>query len=794
MSDKIQSAPQTSGIQRMNGRGPNQLTSINGRGQMSRHDTVDGSSSGLSIKQGRVVDVWSKQGIVVVQCGGCNMIRCGTNMATNGIVTGVTDVSIPAIGETVLIAIVKGTTFGAIICAFPSFNKTHMPHAKMIKELEEKSEEFIDAKTYGMDKNIFPGNQCGPIFDDYVPGEKYILSEHLTGMIFSKLFCRMQAADLCQITLNYQDQMADIAMHNMRLWNSGFFLESVTDFGHSDLGIHINAHLNDAVTEEEPDRRRKSTHRIWAGWLASGFHLYSQYDKGEGEPSSDVWLDDLGTIALRTLGSSYHQKVDTIYVPIRKVRADDPNDKGDIMIDGKEIREPFIMTPSASEQMAWGCQARDYIAYLTGSEKYHFGRYKPYEKDWEKITKPANKGERPKIDKFWGIYGKEYEIKAPEDSERKGDQNKARVGDAFCGVLADGSILLRDAWGSQIEMRGGRIVISGANDTEITSGRDTTIICGNDAIIKAQNHCEMVAIKKDIRIRCKKMMMIDSKEGGVQITAPMKKGAVSLDEKGEQYKSAFVTIKARNVDFFGEKVRVTADKLFAVKGHTHDKPPQVKIRHKGLLFWSEKSQTAFKTGTDPHAYVVISKGSIAAGENIFTEKWNITGKGYLTNGGIIALKGGVTNRSKNWGKMDPPMDDFEIVDFCEMVEPQFEVDIWDKADRILYEPDDVKKIKYKHRTTDDYKSEESKWLQKFWQRQYADSSSLKPIDYGDDKDEEEENSFPGKKHIDGDLKNLIFYEEVNVDKWGDPVHPKEHKPEGGTFTDKAFKDQLFKKT
>ena len=751
-----------------------------------------GDKSGFSIKHGRVVDIWTKQGVALVQCASCNMIKCGLNILSSGLVTGSTEVSIPTIGDLVLVAKKEGAETGNIICAFPSWSASSMANVHTVDELEKKSIELTDAKTFDMEKFIFPGNQFGPKFSDMLPGEKYNLNENLIGTILTKYFMRLQAGDLCSLTFQYLDGLLEAMLHNLRVFNSGFFLESICDFGRTNTELHLSAHLNDFAVETEEERRKNSIIRLFSGWLSAGAHLYSQNKNGEKEPGSDVWIDELGTVSLRSNTTSFMHKVDGIYVPLRKFRADHPNkDEADAEIDDNEPRKAFDWAVGADHPMAFGCQIRDYVAWLVGGQ-YQFNRYKPYKKDWDKLEDKG--GANPvSIDGFWGAYGNDVVLES--DGERKGDYNTAKKGEAFCGVLPDGSVLLRDAWGGQVELRGGRVVISGANDVEVTSGSNVVITAGKDAIIKAAKDCEVIAIDNDVRIRSGKMMLIEASEGAVQITAP-KYSAIKTDGEGQEYSVAGIILKSDEIEMVGKKFEANMTDFFYVQGQEHDSPPFVGIRSSSNLFW-DNGGTFFKNGEGDN-YVGITGGNVMATAGMFAEGWAIGYKGLATDKFLVAIEGPLaTNGSVIGigpyvlGPPEPLMDPLEPLEFVEAIEPAYQKEDWDENWRLPYTKEDYPEIKYKHRTTEQYRTDSAKWFEKFWQRQFKDS--LSPIDYSKDKDVVGENSYPGKKHIDGDKKDLILYTEVNVQEDGSPKIPEEQKQEGGTFTSVPYSEQLFKK-
>jgi hypothetical protein len=67
------------------------------------------------------------------------------------------------------------------------------------------------------------------------------------------------------------------------------------------------------------------------------------------------------------------------------------------------------------------------------------------------------------------------------------------------GMLDDGSIVIRDGWGSAIVMRGGNIELRAAGDVRLMTGRDVHVWAGYDVILKAHNSIDLTASHGDLR-------------------------------------------------------------------------------------------------------------------------------------------------------------------------------------------------------------------------------------------------------------------------------------------------------
>jgi hypothetical protein len=217
------------------------------------------------------------------------------------------------------------------------------------------------------------------------------------------------------------------------------------------------------------------------------------------------------------------------------------------------------------------------------------------------------------------------------------------------------------------------------------------------------------------------------------------------------------------------------------------------LQQSANLFW-DNGGTFFRNGWGDN-YVGITNGSVMATDGLYAVGWGIFYTGIATDGLVAAIDGGIyTNGAfvgePPGGPPEPLMEPLDPLNFVESIEPAYQREDWDEQWRLPYKVSDYEEIQYKHRTTEQYGTENAKWFQKFWQREFQ--HELSPMDYSKDKDSVGENSYPGKKHIDGDKKDLILYAEVNVQEDGSPKLPEEQKKEGGTFTSVPYSEQLFK--
>jgi hypothetical protein len=142
-------------------------------------------------------------------------------------------------------------------------------------------------------------------------------------------------------------------------------------------------------------------------------------------------------------------------------------------------------------------------------------------------------------------------------------ENYDRYAGRKAGVFVnpDGSLVLRDAWGSEIYLRGGDIVISCAGNIINQTGKDSITLAGRDVIIKAKNSADLSATDKDVRIKAQQNLHAYSKNGGILLeTDSQGSGHGYSGAEGEAVNSRGIVLKAANSTVFiwGQTVRLAA--------------------------------------------------------------------------------------------------------------------------------------------------------------------------------------------------------------------------------------------
>lgn len=750
----------------------------------------------MGVYVGLVVDSWPESNSCIVMTAYENKIRCSYASISSAISSGITTVAAPAVGSFVIYCKASEADYGLIIGSVTPIStsiKGSLPSTVTWGDYSKTFAEMASASTFECeDLTINSGNiisQQNPI-----PGETSSFSENSVGWMHGKLYYRTQAGPLACITLNSIDDFVDMMAHNLQISSSAFKLRSICDYGRSNLEILIGSSMVSFAQNQEANSRFK----IKAGWLASGISV--QASSG-GAIKSDVWSDELGTVSVKSLAGGWIQKVNGIYVPGKQFESDDPSGGGDKEVYEDSKREGFDISAQGQHPAAFGCQARDYVAWQTAG-KYRFERYSPYSTDWE-MPSPESGGVPNAGGSQYAGFPMVDQITSgiPDEPE---DVTNIRGGEAFCGTLPDGSVVLRDAWGSSIELRGGKIVITNMKETEIICGKNFVVMSGKDVIVNGKNTIEVNATYGNLRARSGTNMYLDAKRGSMHLTAMNSGSKPEVREKvGDAYVPVGIVMKCNNqITSIAPYFSVISTNTVSVMGPEDGPSPIIFTKASETMNWSNGSHyiyvspsggnisaaTSFSNGIirtgaqfrcDGHLY---SKGSVYAERDI----WGAGNFG--VNGTIASLNNGPNVMSLERELKIPDADEKESrAFFASAIGGQTDSSVF-KSRRGLYEPEDYDWLRFHYRTTKNYGTEGHVWFESPWQRQYSDA--LSEWDHTLDVDKDREMLYPGKLHFES-LKQYTTYQESNVFPDGTPKAPQNQSPWGGTFDTLLFKQMKF---
>jgi len=87
-------------------------------------------------------------------------------------------------------------------------------------------------------------------------------------------------------------------------------------------------------------------------------------------------------------------------------------------------------------------------------------------------------------------------------------------GEAGIDITEDGSVVITDAYNSEITMTGGNITFSAAGNIFLRSGKSVITLAGNDIIAKAENNVEVSSSEQHVRIKAERNILMLSGNSG----------------------------------------------------------------------------------------------------------------------------------------------------------------------------------------------------------------------------------------------------------------------------------------
>lgn len=287
--------------------------------------------------------------------------------------------------------------------------------------------------------------------------------------------------------------------------------------------------------QRQTARYRLLEHRGFYGGLSAKYALRPDPDEEVrtlDQESKDAGvaresLDPSGQYRLATAGMLGFERYGRIPVPVRQKNiwekdVEEPEAKALEPFQHNE-EHPYYRQLELSDRVAWDIR-NSYARY----EEKKSGFYVPEEEDLEgKLKDKYDEGftdsETVKLEKY--------------DKRRSG---------IWQGE--DGSIILRDAWGSEIVMIGGNIQLSCAGNVMVMPGRSSVTIAGDDIVQKAQSSIDIHAAKKDVRIDGRQNVQImggsDDNPGGITLEARGEGGPWEAQDGGEATKSSGILLKS----------------------------------------------------------------------------------------------------------------------------------------------------------------------------------------------------------------------------------------------------------
>lgn len=404
---------------------------------------------------------------------------------------------------------------------------------------------------------------------DQLPGEHVLNNEQGLCFAFLTYLISMKGSENASVTVSAIDDLVRIisgyyrhisAAGDDQIYNDGGFISRVSTFalhqcerlGSSDYGESVFK-VNDDPTSAQIGFQFSSEPLMPKSRIltATGF-LGTIFNAFVSKPAADATQADQGLLhvnvaedghlGVRSAGGISLQRTDRIAIPRKLKEAWDP--------EGTTL-ETVALTPEAIPPVT------DFELPLT----HWLGRsvYMPDIENWRAAC--AYRGFKV-CSKDW-LVPEFSKLAIPDDSVdaiigTATDMTSYADANSAFHLEPDGSIILRDAWGSEIVMRGGNIIITCAGEIQMRSGRNTVVVAGNDFIAKARDSVDITATRHDLRLKAEKNLQVVS-NGGVLLESLAKGNAYDYSGDGEAITSSGIMIQAN-------KSRVMTSSLLV---HTH---------------------------------------------------------------------------------------------------------------------------------------------------------------------------------------------------------------------------------
>ena len=325
------------------------------------------------------------------------------------------------------------------------------------------------------------------------------------------------------------------------------------DLGKNPETYHTQYYFTKNKEKKQTARYRLLEHKGYYGGISSRYVIQPEQgdeirtmdaeplDKGVARES----IDPMGQYRLATVGMLGFERIGRIPVPFRQ----------------KQIWERDTEEPEATKLTAFKHnEDHPYYRQLELADRVAYdlkNSYARYDED--------NSGFYTPEEKDLGSVGDKYDQGFTDSETVKAEKYDKRRSGIWQGE--DGSIILRDAWGSEIVMIGGNIQLSCAGNIQIMPGKTALTLAGDDIIQKAQNSIDIHAAREDIHIDGHQNVQImagtDDDPGGVTIEARGAAGPWEAKES-EPTRSTGILLKAAE-----QGAIVTDTDALILKGKDH---------------------------------------------------------------------------------------------------------------------------------------------------------------------------------------------------------------------------------
>lgn len=397
-------------------------------------------------------------------------------------------------------------------------------------------------------------------------------------------------------------------------WEAAGQFESGTRATKENQPSEVQNNLHQSSLEpKENDTVPFWRHREYGGYLGQGFRRelvippqdkQSPNRRSEDQQPIGVFLEQLGLDGSYVLASAHSISIvkrGMIPVAIQLKEPEDP--QGDTAEDYKasgqtgEGPEHRINNPEFSGDDAHVAEVMalaDIQAHLFQWKGPHPFDY--HEKDW-KVEEPSADQNFQKLvtaSAFSELTSKTF-IPAQPSVKLSPDHRygESPYYETSSGIfqLPNGGLVIRGAWGEEISLVGGNVLISCPGNVFTMPGRSAVTLAGDDAIIRAKKSIDLSATENDLRLKAKKNLEILAGAGGGQ-------GRLLIENQAQQDTHQYKDKVGEDVEGSGIILKATNSKLISWTAGVYMRTGGGDVQDGDIVIDASKGERSIRTLSD----------------------------------------------------------------------------------------------------------------------------------------------------------------------------------------------------
>lgn len=410
---------------------------------------------------------------------------------------------------------------------------------------------------------------------DIHPGESVIENENHVGMLNSMYAVELTGGNSF-IRVDRIDDEIRMRSTNFTKWtdaqatwefNDGGYI-TTEGRGYSYQGERLGDHGLSGQELKGPEdvigKEPRARTKFWKGFLGNLFSWFVIRPgmKTKQKTTADTGLASIhasqaGNIMVRSVGGVSLERYDRIPVPYRAKQPWDPSGDKEKDVTHMPIRQFVTNDPHAraleqSSKMAW-------------EQASMYKRFDELEKDFVTLQEKDISGKISNSDDD-----------PPGSSELNLSDYSGRRAGVFIGD--DGSVIVRDAWGSEIVMLGGNVLINTPGNVITTANKDIVSIARQGVILRGTEAAEISSEEKNVRIHARKTVSIaggtNKTDGGVLIESLAKSSTLNAKKgAGDEASVCGVVIRSEEacVSLAGKNSYILGQNAVFVTGGDDEK-------------------------------------------------------------------------------------------------------------------------------------------------------------------------------------------------------------------------------